>query len=68
MKTSTKYEIRRPVRTKMLPNPYWRWDEVPECRDSCPMFLDGKCAWTKKPTVECGPCIPCITKALGRVK
>ena len=68
MTSSTKYEIRRLVRTKMLPHPYWNSEAVPECRSSCALFLDGKCAWTKQAVSHLSPCIPCITKALERVK
>jgi hypothetical protein len=68
MRTSTKYEIRRAVRTKMLPKPYWNWEAIPECRSDCPLFTGGTCAWTKLSTAAQGPCVPCITKALERVK
>jgi hypothetical protein len=68
MKTSTKYEIRRSVRLDLLPRPYWSSETLPECNTNCPLYIDGKCVWSKRVVVGMGPCIPCITKAMERVR
>ena len=58
MKTATKYEIRRTVRTSMLPSPRWEsWNAISRCQTSCALFVDGKCAWNKAATTDGGPCV-----------
>jgi hypothetical protein len=69
MKASTKYEIRRSVMRVMMPSPRWGYDRaVPECRGSgCPLYVHGNCAYSKSDVSDGSPCLPCISKGLGRV-
>lgn len=65
MNYSQKREIRRRVRSSMLPDPRWySWDEVPTCVTSCKLYVTGKCAWNKSDTAEGGVCVPIVTMCL----
>ncbi len=63
-----KREMRRRVRSSMLPSPTWNhWDAIPTCRPSCMLFVDGKCAWNKITMAAGQPCVPVITVCIERL-
>ena len=65
MNYDQKREMRRRVRTRMLPSPRWElWNAIPECRTSCPLYVDGSCAWDKRKVEPDAPCVPVIAVCL----
>lgn len=68
MRYELKREIKRSVRAKMLPSPEWNpWNELPECRKGCVLYVNGVCCWNKNATAEGAPCVPCITQVFAKL-
>lgn len=63
-----KREIRRRVRSTMLPSPTWnQWDAIPKCNTSCcRLYVRGECAWNKTDVLGGGVFIPVVTVCIGK--